>query len=162
MKNELQDVINECTMELNEISQRIKELPPLDKFRLYLTNYALIKACGTLEYVYRSIVADFFDQSSLPQIHTYIEKTIRNGSMSATYNNMGGLLGKFDDNWEKDFKRLVQQNIDSQRIISSSNSLVRNRHLFAHGQAPTASFNDIIQYYQDTLELIRILDLIVR
>lgn len=162
MKNELQDLIHECTTELNEIAQRINGLPSLDKMRLYLTNYALIKACGTLEFVFRSIIADFFDQSPLIQIHTYLEKTVRSGSMSATYDNMSGLLGKFDDSWRNNFKSLVQQHANSQRIISASNSLVANRHLFAHGKAPTASFNDILQYYQDTLELIQILDTVVR
>lgn len=162
MKNELQDLIHECTMELDEINQRMGELPSLDKMRLYLTNYALIKACGTLEYVYRSIVADYFDQSPLTQIHTYIDKTVRNGSMSATYDKMSGLLGKFDDSWRNHFRNTVQQHDNCQRIISSSNSLVANRHLFAHGQAPTASFNDIYQYYQDTLVLIQILDTVVK
>ncbi len=141
---------------------RISKLPPLDKARLYLTNYALIKACGTVEFVYRSIVADFFDQSSLSQIHTYIDKTVRSGSMSATYDNMSKLLGKFDDNWKKSFVNLVKQRTDKQKIIDSSNSLVNNRHLFAHGKAPTASFNNIFQYYQDTLELIKMLDTVVK
>ncbi len=162
MKPELQDLIQECTAELNNISSRIGKLPPLDKARLYLTNYALIKACGTVEFVYRSIVADFFDQSSLSQIHTYIDKTVRSGSMSATYDNMGKLLGKFDDNWKKTFVNLVKQRGDKQKIIDSSNSLVTNRHLFAHGKSPTASFNDIFQYYHDTLELINMLDMVVK
>lgn len=157
MKPELQDLIQECTAELNDISSRIGKLPPLDKARLYLTNYALIKACGTVEFVYRSIVADFFDQSSLSQIHTYIDKTVRSGS-----DNMGKLLGKFDDNWKKTFVNLVKQRGDKQKIIDSSNSLVTNRHLFAHGKSPTASFNDIFQYYHDTLELINMLDMVVK
>lgn len=75
---------------------------------------------------------------------------------------MSGLLGKFDDSWRNNFRNTVQQHDNCQRIISSSNSLVANRHLFAHGQAPTASFNDIYQYYQDTLVLIQILDTVVR
>ena len=162
MKPELQNMIQECTIELNDISSRMGKLPPLDKARLYLTNYALIKACGTVEFVYRSIVADFFDQSSLSQIHTYIDKTVRSGSMSATYDNMSKLLGKFDDNWKLSFVNLVKQRANKQKIIDSSNSLVNNRHLFAHGKAPTASFNDIFQYYQDTLELIKMLDTVVK
>jgi len=162
MKPELQNLIQECTTELNDISSRISKLPPLDKARLYLTNYALIKSCGTVEFVYRSIVADFFDKSSLSQIHTYIDKTVRSGSMSATYDNMSKLLGKFDDNWKKTFVNLVKQSTDKQKIIDSSNSLVNNRHLFAHGKAPTASFSDILQYYQDTLELINMLDAVVK
>lgn len=82
--------------------------------------------------------------------------------MSATYDNMSKLLGKFDDNWKKTFVNLVKQRTDKQKIIDSSNSLVNNRHLFAHGKAPTASFSDILQYYQDTLELINMLDAVVK
>ncbi|MCU6763164.1 HEPN domain-containing protein [Brotonthovivens ammoniilytica] len=162
MKVELKDLINECTTELTDISAKINTLPPLDKLRAYLTKYALIKSCGTIEFVYRSLVADFFDQSDLTQVPTYIEKTVRNGSMSATYDNMSGLLGKFDDNWKRDFKNAVAQHPNSKRIRSSANSLVNNRHQFAHGKTPTATFKDIQQYYTDALELIVIMDSVVR
>lgn len=162
MKTELQDLIDECTTELVDISAKISVLPPLDKLRLYLTKYALIKSCGTIEYVYRALVADYFDRSNLTQVPTYIDKTVRNGSMSATYDNMSGLLGKFDENWKRNFKNAVSQHPDSQRIISSANSLVTNRHQFAHGKTPTATFNDIKQYYTDALELIRIMDSVVQ
>lgn len=128
MKAELQDLIDECTAELADISVKINSLPSLDKLRAYLTKYALIKSCGTIEFVYRSLVADYFDQSNLTQVPTYIEKTVREGSMSAKYDNMSGLLGKFDDNWRNSFRIAVAQHPDSQRIISSANSLVNNRH----------------------------------
>lgn len=82
--------------------------------------------------------------------------------MSAKYDNMSGLLGKFDDTWRTNFKNAVAQYPDSQRIISSANSLVTNRHQFAHGKTPIATFNDIKQYYTDALELIRIMDSVVR
>lgn len=147
MKTELQGQLDECFEELIDVEGKIDILPSFDKTKLYLTQYALIKASGTLEFVYRAIVADFFDQSSLPQIHKYIEKTVRDGSMSATYDNMSGLLGKFDDDWKKEFQSIVKKRSDEQRIIDSSNSLVRNRHLFAHGKYPTATFKDIFQYY---------------
>ena len=162
MKTELQNLIDECTTELTDISSKISALPPLDKTRAYLTKYALIKSCGTIEFVYRSLVAYYFDQSNLSQVPTYIDKTVREGSMSAKYDNMSGLLGKFDDTWRANFKNAVAQHPDSQRIISSTNSLVTNRHQFAHGKTPTATFNDIKQYYTDALELIRIMDSFVR
>lgn len=162
MKTELSNQLAECTRQLSEIDTKISALQPFDKVRAYLTQYALIKACGTLEFVYRSIVADYFDQSSLTQIHTYLDKTVRSGSMSATYDNMSSLLGKFDSNWRSAFKNAVQARPDGQRIIASAKSLVTNRHLFAHGQSPTATFNDIFQYYNDALELINELDAVVR
>ena len=161
MKQELQDMISACSTELADIGNKMANLAPLDKTKSYLTQYALIRACGTIEFVYRSIVADFFDQFGVDQIETYIDKTVRRGSMSCTYDNMRSLLGKFDDSWSNNFKRLVNQHPDGQRMMSSVNSLVTNRHLFAHGRPPTATFSDICQYYQDGLSLIGLFDSVV-
>lgn len=88
MKQELQDLLSECTDELNDIESRINDLPALDKARCYLTNYALIRACGTVEFVYRSIVADHFSQLGNPRLDTYLDSTIRQGSNSAKYDTL--------------------------------------------------------------------------
>lgn len=161
MTSDLQNLINNCTTELNDINTKISALSGLDKTAIYLRHYALIKASGTLEYVYRSIVADFVTQSATSQITTYIDSTIRKGSMSVTYDNMCSLLSKFDDTWARNFKRAVNALPNKQRLIDAAKSLVTNRHLFAHGKMTTASFSDIRQYYNDTLILINIFDSIV-
>ena len=161
MKTELQNQINDCTAELNDIDSKMSSLSPLDKTKVYLTNYALIRAGGTIEHVYRSIVADFFLSTPVPQIHNYLEKTVRNGSMSATYDNMSGLLGKFDDAWQRNFKNAVDAHPDRTRLRDSLRSLVTNRHAFAHGGVPTATFQDIKNYYNDALTVINIFDSIV-
>lgn len=161
MKRELQDLIDECTTEINDIETRIVAMPALDKGVRYLTHYALIKASGTAEFVYRSIVADYFSALSNSRIDTYLDAAIRQGSMSAKYSNMCTLLGKFDEQWQSSFKSAVKAHPNSQRIIAASDSLVTNRHDFAHGKTPTATFNDIKNYYFDVLELIKILDSIV-
>lgn len=162
MKAELKEILTECSRQLTDIESKISETEPFDKTRAYLTQYALIKACGTLEYVFRSIVADFFDKSNQTQIHTYLDNTVRSGSMSATYENMSKLLVKFDKDWRNNFKNAVHGRDDCHKIIASANSLVTNRHLFAHGKPPTATFNDIHQYYQDALNLIYELDEVVK
>lgn len=161
MKAELQDLINDCTREIADIESRIKAMPALDKGVQYLTNYALIKASGTAEYVYRSIVADYFSRLSDNRIDTYLDSTIRSGSMSAKYGEMCKLLNRFDKAWRDSFKNAVQTNPDGQKMIAASDSLVTNRHSFAHGKNPTATFMDIKQYYQDVVNLISIFDSIV-
>ena len=161
MKQELQDMLDECTAELNDIEARINALPSLDKGIKYFTNYALIKACGTVEFVYRSIVADHFSQLTNSRIDTYLDATIRKGSMSAKYEMMQNLLRKFDDQWKKDFQTAVKGNPNGQKLIDASNPLVTNRHDFAHGKAPTATFLEIKQYYTDVVSLIQIFDTIV-
>ena len=161
MKDELQYLIDECATEINDIETRITAMPPFDDGVRYLTHYALIKASGTAEFVYRSIVADYFSALSNSRIDTYLDAAIRQGSMSAKYSNMCKLLGKFDEQWQSNFKSAVKAHPNSQRIIAASDSLVTNRHDFAHGKTPTATFNDIKNYYFDVLELIKILDSIV-
>lgn len=161
MKQELQDMLDLCSAELDDIEERINNLPVLDKARQYFTNYALIKSSGTAEFVYRSIVADYFSKLSDSKIDTYLDNSIRKGSMSATYDNMKKLLGKFDDNWQKEFKNAVKSRSDRNKLIDASTSLVNNRHSFAHGKPPTATFLDIKQYYADVVQLIEILDAIV-
>ena len=162
MKCELQDIINDCTSEIADIENRILNMPALDKEVRYLTNYTLIKVSGTLEFVYRSIVADYFTKYADSKVDTYIDSTIRNGPMSAKYEQMCNLLSKFDDSWCKSFKNIVSSTPNSNQLISSSNSLVTNRHCFAHGKAPTATFMDIKQYYQDVLQLIHLFDSVVK
>ena len=162
MKSELQALIEECNDELEEIESYISELPILDKRVHYLTNYALIRASGVTEFVYRSIVADHFSILSNSRIDTYLDTAVRKGSMSATYDMMCTLLKKFDDQWNKDFKAALNSRADKDKLISASNSLVTNRHSFAHGRSPSASFSDIKNYYFDVLELVKIFDSIVR
>lgn len=161
MKQELQEMLDECTAELDDIEVRINVLPSLDKGRQYFTNYALIKACGTVEFVYRSIVADHFSKLTNSRIDTYLDTTIRRGSMSAKYEMMQKLLGKFYEQWKKDFQNAVKTRTDKEKLIRASNSLVENRHSFAHGKSPTATFLEIKQYYTDVVELIHIFDSIV-
>ncbi len=153
--------IQDCKKELEDIRNIIGELSPLDKKKDYLTKYALIKACGNAEYVYRAIVADYFNKFSSPQIDLYLDTTVREGSMSAKYDNMCTLLGKFDRDWKTEFQCRVKGLVNNSKLISSSNSLVSNRHAFAHGKNPSATFNEIFDYYLDVLILIDILDQVV-
>ena len=161
MKIELQNLIDDCNTELSDIESRIQRLPALDKGIRYLTNYAIIRAAGTAELVYRSIVADHFSQLSDNRIDTFLDSSVRFGSMSAKYEQMCSLLKKFDDAWCNSFKTAVAAAPNGQRMIAASNSLVTNRHSFAHGNNPTATFMEIKQYFQDVVSLINIFDSVV-
>lgn len=167
MKMKFQQMIDDCNNELADIQVKFSRLSPTDREVRYLTNYALIKACGTAELVYRSIIADYFKVYSSNQIDKYLESTIRDSSHSASYKNMCKLLGKFDDSWCGNFKNAVARHTDSfgnndgQKLMLSSDSLVNNRHAFAHGKSTSASFTQIRDYFCDVVELIKILDSVV-
>ena len=88
------------------------------------------------------------------QTNIYERITAQNTTLFQSYN-------KFDVQWANNFKEAVQGRADGQRLITASNSLVTNRHTFAHGKMPTATFHDIKNYYLDVVELIRIFDSVV-
>ena len=161
MQNTLRKALKNCSQELNEIEKIIRK-NGLDSQVKYLTMYALIKACGTIEFVFKSIIADFFKKSSIIQIHIYLEKTVREAATSPKYNNVANLLKKFDDKWSSDFKDAMKNHPHYNRIISSMNSLVENRHQFAHGKLPTVTFRDIKNYFNDSKEFLEILDKVVK
>lgn len=162
MNSELQAMLVECEEELEDIAMRIKGTSPFDRGRKYLTNYALIRASGTAEYVYRAIIADYFAALGNAKIDKYLDKAIRQGSMSATYENMSNLLGKFDETWKSEFSQSVNRNEHGEQIKASAKSLVQNRHAFAHGRPIAASFSDIKSYYQDMILLIEIFNTVVK
>lgn len=162
MKDELRQRMSDCLDELNDIESRIGKMKPLDRGKRYFTNYAIIRSSGTVEFVYRSIVADHFSsQLKNNRLNKYLYETIVRGSRSAKFDMMSGLLGKFDPEWSKKFKAAVQSSDNGERLIRSVNSLVENRHNFAHGKESTATFTDIKQYYIHSMELIEIFDSIV-
>lgn len=161
MTENVKNLLSECSMELNNIETIISKLDPFDKTNKYLTQYALIKASGTLEYAYRSIIADYFSRYNIPQIDKYLSTTIRESSSSVKYENICNILNKFDENWSKAFKTRMSGRIDGNLIIQASNSLVSNRHTFAHGNEPSATFNDIKVYYYNIIEMISELDSIL-
>lgn len=157
MKHSHSEQLKNCKIELTYIEKTIKK-EPLDNRVPYLTMYALIKACGTIECVFKSIVVDYFKKSSISQIHTYLDKTVSDSSRSPNYNNMCQMLKNFDDQWSNNFKDNVENHPEKNKLKSSIDSLVSNRHQFAHGKNPTVTFGDINTYFMDAVELLKIFD----
>jgi len=157
MKKYLRKQLNDCQKELNTI-KRIIPRDPLNTSVYFLTLYSLVKTCGTIEYVFKAIISDFFDKSKIKQIKYYIAKSIRESSANPRYSKICETLEKFDETWNNDFKANINILPDKNKLISSLNSLVNDRNEFAHGKNPTVSFSSICSYYQDAIKIINILD----
>lgn len=157
MKKYLKKQLKDCQEELNTIN-RIMPRNPLDSSVYFFTMYALVKACGTIEYVFKAIISDFFNKSKIKQIKYYIAKSIRESSNNPSYSKICEILEKFDKTWNNDFKSNINILPDKDKLITSLNSLVNNRNEFAHGNNPTVSFSSICSYYQDAIKIINILD----
>ena len=161
MKRELKSLIKNCEIEINKIKVQIAA-DPFSLMTPFLTKYALIKACGTTEAVYKSIIANYFDRSKLPQVHKYITENVRESSSNPKYGNIAQMLSKYDDIWSNNFRSQINSHPSGGRIISSLNSLASARNSFAHGGNPTITIRDIDTYFQDCKIMLNIIDNIIR
>lgn len=127
----------------------------------YLTKYAIVKSCGSIEYSFKAIVADSLSDHN-ERISTYLDHTIRNSSMNPSKENIFNTLKKFDLDWLKQFKLDLNSHEHSDKIKTSLASLNTSRNSFAHGDNPSATFENISEYFYDSVEVIKLLDNIVK
>lgn len=124
----------------------------------YLTKYSIIKACGTIECSFKAVISDHQYHGVPPQIQNFIDEKFRNSSMNPNYGNIEKSLRWFDKEWGKNFKKNINAHEHKERILDSLNSLCTARNVFSHGQNPTASFSNVIQYFKDCVLVIEIIE----
>ena len=152
--------INDCNDELTKIQNLIETVGGTSPLASFLTRYATIKSCGTIELCFKTIISDIHSGQS-PQIVNYVDSTIRNSSMNPSLDNIYKVLKKFDFDWYNNFKEEFKKLPDYSKLKDSLESLNEARNTFAHGKYITASFYDIKSYYHDSVKIIKILDNIV-
>jgi len=155
-----QESVDKCHEELRRIFHLIEGHGGASPIVPFLTNYAIVRTCGTIEFCFKTIVSDVQSGHST-QISNYIDNTIRNSSMNPSRENICKVLKQFDLGWNESFKTKLNGHVDAARLKSSIDSLNSNRNTFAHGDNPTSTFDDIRNYFNDTVEILKILDEVV-
>lgn len=157
-----QSFIEQCDNDLEKIENIIDVLGSTNNTVPFLTKYAIIKACGTLEQCFKTIITDFSCSGQNTQTKNYINKTFRESSMNPSLSNIHSSLLKFDDNWHDDFKMLLTADPEGDRIKASIASLNNGRNEFAHGGNPTMAFADVKKYFEDAKKILIHLDTSVK
>lgn len=156
-----QSAIDDARIDFRKITMMIKRTRrATSPSRRFLTLYSLIKASGVIEYSIKTIFADFHAGAS-PQIVHYIDVNVRDSSKNPSLDNIYNMLKQFDGNWLRSFKTSLNSRPDATRLKDSLKSLCENRNNFAHGKPTTASFNDILQYFEDSVKIVEILDQVI-
>ena len=163
MRNkEIGQLINRCKGELEVVKKYIKA-KPLAVLTRHLTLYALIEAYGTTELSIKTLFFAALSKSGTTQLQNYLNENIKNHPFDIRYDNICKFLKKYiDDDWKIKFKRRIDAKSDSARIKSSLKTLHDTRNEFAHGGNPTISFNEIRECFNDSIKLIRTLDVITK
>ena len=142
MNGDYRQTLRDCEVELNSIQQWIHR-NRLDSNVRFLTSYSVIKACGTVEYVFKQIVYDYLSSGANEEAKTYLNKSIIEASFNPSTGQMYRILEKINSDWRVGFENLIKGSSQMGQL----NSLVKLRNSFAHGSAITASINDVKNYY---------------
>ena len=147
--------LDDCSDELEKIKTRINK-DQFDDMVKFLQRYAIIKACGTIEYVVKNMIADHVDAGSSAELQNYISIRVRDSSTNPTTGNISNLLGEFSSaKWKKKFDDSLATHAEEK---ASLNSLVQLRNDFAHGKSPTIGILNIIKYFNHARTIVSLVE----
>jgi len=158
---DVQKMLDDCEVDLKAVKSIIDSLGYSSNIVPYLNRYAIIKACGTVEVAFKSIIADHCSRRAKKQVKSYLSRKIKNSSSNPSFDNICSLLGDFDKDWRKDFKDKLKAHPNHSSLTTSIQSLVDARNDFAHGGSPSVTISDVIAYFSDFREVLDILDSII-
>lgn len=81
--------------------------------------------------------------------------------MNPSLDNIRRSLNRFDENLGEELTNRLRLRSDRSKIESSLKSLNEARNAFAHGGHPTTSFEQAVEYFNDSVVVVEILDDIV-
>lgn len=155
---DVQTLREECESDFERIEKIIDVLLSTNPAVPYLTKYGIIKACGTLEQAFKVMISDFSCIGQSSQVKKFIDISFRESSINPNLDNIHKSLKKFDEQWNDNFKCLLNADVEITKIRSSIASLNNARNLFAHGGNPTVTFNDVVDYFGDAKKILNYLD----
>lgn len=156
-----QVLINDCLNELNDIKNIIDKIGQFDNKVPYLTKYSIIKCCGTIEQSFKTIIADYCETGSSPQLKNYLFNKFRNYSRNPSIENIHRSLIEFDTTWNNKFKIILKCFNKNEKLTTSIKSLNDARNEFAHGGNPNLAFSDVFKYFNDSIIIMNIIDGII-
>lgn len=152
------DLIDDCKTDLERIAILIDVLGSTNRAVPFLTKYAIIKVCGTLEQCFKTIICDYASNNQNQQVRNFIEISFRESSINPSLEKIHESLKKFDVTWRDSFKSSLTAHADKERISDSIKSLNNARNVFAHGGNPQTTFNDVENYFEDAKIIIQYID----
>ncbi|WP_339752756.1 HEPN domain-containing protein [Algoriphagus aquimarinus] len=156
--SDVQTLVTECDDEFVRIEGLIYALTSTNPAVPFLTKYAVIKACGTLEQAFKVLISDFSCIGQSSKVKNFVDISFRESSINPNLDNIHKSLKKFHEPWNVSFKNFLDTDADIVRIKSSITSLNNARNQFAHGGNPTVTFNDVKNYFEDAKKIIDYID----
>ena len=142
MDGSYRQMLRDCEVEIDSIQQWISNNILHSNVR-YLVSYAVIKSCGTIEYVLKQIIFDYLAAGTNEEARNFLTKNIIDASFNPSPGQIYRILDKINSDWKTNFENAIKGTNEKGHL----KSLVDLRNSFAHGSAITASINDVKNYF---------------
>lgn len=149
--------IDESKEDLQRIRNLISAIGSMSPVAGYLTKFALIRVCGTLEICYKTLIADFYESVS-PEMQRYITIHVREASLNAKYENIKKVLKEFSEEKSNDYKNIINARVDKEQILAAMSTLNTARNEVAHGGNMALSIADICNHFEKAVCVLEELD----
>jgi hypothetical protein len=157
---DIKRTLKDCRLELQDIKSILDEhSTKFSRLTKYLTNYAIIRACSTIEFCYKNLIADFFEHGQSKYIKNFISMSIRRDSSNPSLAIINKTLKSFDIHYNDKFNKRIKK--DRKIYEESLNKLRDARNTIAHGGTITITVNRVIEYFEDSRKIIISLDSIL-
>lgn len=154
MNGEFLQMIADTRGELDNIRKWINAGNQFDSKTRYLISYAVIKASGTVEVIFKNMIYNCLSDGANEKAKGYFEKTIIDSSCNPNAGNMSNMLQNISSEGKTLFDQQVKQSGEKDKL----NSLVQLRNDFAHGDSISVSIDTVIKYFDSAVKILNILD----
>lgn len=154
MNGEFLQMIDDTKGELESIRKWINDQNQFDSKTRYLISYAVVKASGTVEVIFKNIIYNYLIVGANEKTKGYLEKAIIDSSCNPNTGNMSNMLQNISSEWKTLFDEQVRQSGEKDKL----NSLVQLRNDFAHGDSISVSIDAVIKYFDSAVKILNILD----
>jgi hypothetical protein len=151
--------LDNCQTELDSIHHTIRRLvtSPICN---YLLQYAVIRACSTIEQAYKNLIADFYDVGNT-KLSNFITHHVRETSCNPSYENIYKQVNEFEPSKAASFESAFNAIPDHAHLKGSLKSLKNLRNNVAHGTSVSSPIAQVEAYYADSRKIIECLDRIL-
>lgn len=150
MNGQYLQILNDCTIEIQSIEGWISD-HPFDSNVRFLTAYAVIRTCGTIEFVLKQMLFDHLTNGANEEANSYLSKSI----IDSSFNPSPGQIYRILENIKSDWKIELENAIKGSNEKGQLTSLVDLRNSFSHGATITVSINDVKNYYNSGIWILQ-------
>ena len=154
MNGEFVQMIADTRGELDSIRKWINSGNQFDSKTRYLISYAVVKASGTVEVIFKNMIYNYLIVGANEKAKGYLEKAIIDSSCNPNTGNMSNIL----QNISSELKALFDQQVKESGEKDKLNSLVQLINYFAHCAIISVSIDTVIKYFDSAVNILEILD----